>query len=96
MRDFKHHFCVFSVLMFGCVEIAVADVSSNNDKIVKLGEVLSSRFFLEPRSGWELLIRHEGSLHVCVVEQVANYGFNGAPTEVRPEVTRCLSEKKEK
>lgn len=60
--------------------------------IVRTGEVISSRPYVQPKLGFELLIRHGGGIYICSISQETRYGYNGAPNVESLVVNGCLSE----
>ncbi len=61
-------------------------------KIVQTGEVISSRAYIQPKLGFDLLIRHEGGIFLCQVSQDTRFGYNGASNTEFVVVERCISQ----
>lgn len=61
-------------------------------KIVQSGEVISSRAYVQPKLGFDLLIRHEGGIFLCQVSQDTRFGYNGASNTDFVVVERCISQ----
>ncbi|UOA23595.1 hypothetical protein DSM110277_02024 [Sulfitobacter pontiacus] len=82
---------ILAILFSGPAWGAEVDEATSRE-IVQSGEVISSRPYVQPTLGFDLLIRHEGGLYVCQVNQETRFGYNAAPNVDFVAVKGCASQ----
>jgi hemin uptake protein HemP len=85
-------YAVIAAMMLATPSWATTVDDAESQTVVQSGEVIGARAYVQPTLGFELLIRHDGGLYVCRVEQDLKYGFNGNPNVDFVAVRGCISQ----